>query len=45
MAENSAIKFFKETSIVYGEQQFPFYLMNRDGFSLLTMGFTGKKAL
>jgi|GEM_PF-4771615 len=23
----------------------PFFLMNRDGFTLLTMGFTGKKAL
>ena len=26
-------------------QQYPMYLMNRDGFSLLVMGFTGKKAL
>lgn len=26
-------------------QRYPKYLMNRDGFSLLVMGFTGKKAL
>lgn len=28
----------------YGREQ-PCYLMNRDGFSLIVMGFTGKKAL
>ena len=28
----------------YGRNQ-PMYYMNRDGFSLLAMGFTGKKAL
>ena len=27
------------------KQEYPMYLMNRDGFSLLVMGFTGKKAL
>ena len=26
-------------------QTYPMYLMNRDGFTLLAMGFTGKKAL
>lgn len=26
-------------------QKYPMYYMNRDGFSLLVMGFTGKKAL
>lgn len=26
-------------------QSYPMYLMNRDGFALLAMGFTGKKAL
>ena len=26
-------------------ERYPKYLMNRDGFSLLVMGFTGKKAL
>lgn len=45
VAENSATKFFQETSSVYRGQEFPLYLMNRDGFSLLAMGFTGKKAL
>ena len=37
---------FHKTSIPdsYGRQQ-PAYLMNQDGFSLLVMGFTGKKAL
>ena len=43
--QNCATKFFQETSSVYRGQQFPFYLMTRDGFSLLAMGFTGKKAL
>lgn len=28
-----------------GSRNYPVYLMNRDGFSLLAMGFTGKKAL
>ena len=45
VSENSATKFFKETSSVYRGKPFPVYLMNRDGFSLLAMGFTGKKAL
>lgn len=45
VAENSATKFFQETSTFYRGREFPFYLMNRDGFSLLAMGFTGKKAL
>lgn len=38
--------FFKST---YTEKQnnqtYPMYYMNRDGFSLLVMGFTGKKLL
>lgn len=45
VAENSATKFFQQSSTVYRGQEFPMYLMNRDGFSLLAMGFTGKKAL
>lgn len=45
VAENSATKFFQESSTVYRGREFPIYLMNRDGFSLLAMGFTGKKAL
>lgn len=28
-----------------GGRRYPMYLLNRDGFSLLAMGFTGKKAL
>lgn len=44
-AENSANKFFKKTSYVYRGRTLPEYLMTRDGFSLLAMGFTGKKAL
>ena len=43
--ENSATKFFHETSFEYRGKKFPEYLMNRDGFSLLVMGFTGKAAL
>lgn len=40
------VKMFEESSYVdkKGETR-PMYLMNRDGFMLLVMGFTGKKAL
>lgn len=43
-AENSA-NLFREVTVPdsYGRQQ-KAYLMNRDGFSLLVMGFTGKAA-
>jgi len=45
-AENSATKnMFYETTHEYRGQNFTEYLMNRDGFTLLAMGFTGKKAL
>lgn len=44
-AENSAAKFFEESKHEYRGQKFPEYLMNRDGFTLLAMGFTGKDAL
>lgn len=44
-AENSATKFFHETAFEYRGQRFPEYLMNRDGFALLVMGFTGKEAV
>ena len=39
-------EYFFETTMPdsYGRQQ-RVYLMNRDGFTLLTMGFTGKEAL
>lgn len=43
--ENSVTKFFHESTFEYRGQTFPMYLMNRDGFSLLVMGFTGKSAL
>ena len=45
VAENSATKFFHEATFEYRGQKFPEYLMNRDGFSLLAMGFTGKEAV
>lgn len=44
-SENSATRFFYETTYENRGKQYPMYLMNRDGFSLLVMGFTGKKAL
>lgn len=38
--------FFKTTYIhPQNGQAYPMYLMNRDGFTLLAMGFTGKEAL
>lgn len=45
VAENSATKFFHEGTFEYRGQKFPEYLMNRDCFSLLAMGFTGKEAV
>ena len=44
-AENSAARFFLETTYDNRGKQYPMYLMNRDGFSLLVMGFTGSKAM
>ena len=44
-AEKSAAKFFHETTYENRGKQYPEYLMNRDGFSLLVMGFNGKAAL
>lgn len=40
-------KMFKETTYInqQNNQEYPMCLMNRDGFSLLVMGFTGKDAL
>ena len=45
--ENSAVThMFYETTYTAGTgKAYKEYLMNRDGFSLLVMGFTGKKAL
>lgn len=46
VAENSATKsMIYETSYKNRGRQYPMYYMNRDGFSLLVMGFTGKEAL
>lgn len=44
-AENSATRFFTESSYLNRGKQYVCYLMNRDGFSILVMGFTGKEAL
>lgn len=46
VAQNCAAKsMFYETTYENRGKQYPMYLMNRDGFSLLVMGFTGKDAL
>lgn len=46
-AENSALtSMFYETAYTAGTgKKYKMYLMNRDGFSLLAMGFTGREAL
>ncbi|WP_125570488.1 phage regulatory protein/antirepressor Ant [Lacticaseibacillus songhuajiangensis] len=44
-AEKSAAKFFAEDTYENRGKQYPMYYMNRDGFTLLAMGFTGAKAL
>lgn len=44
-AQNRATKFYHETTHQNRGKDYKSYLMNRDGFSLLAMGFTGKKAL
>jgi len=46
-AETSANPMFVETIYVneQNRQEYPMFVMNRDGFTLLAMGFTGKKAL
>ncbi len=45
-AEISAVKnmFFSSSYVNDRGREYPEYLMNRDGFSMLVMGFTGKKA-
>ena len=46
VAENSAAKsMFHLSSFDNRGKKYPMYLMNRDGFSLLAMGFTGKEAV
>lgn len=46
-AENSAVTqmFYKSEYTAGTGKKYPMYLMNRDGFTLLAMGFTGKAAL
>ena len=46
-AGTSAGPMFVETIYVneQNRQEYPMFVMNRDGFTLLAMGFTGKKAL
>lgn len=46
-AQNCALTsmFFETTYTAGTGKSYPMYLMNRDGFSLLVMGFTGKAAL
>ena len=44
-AENSATKLFSKSLYENRGKHYSEYLMNRDGFSLLAMGFTGTKAM
>lgn len=46
-AENSAVKkmFAEDSYLNSRNQQQPMFYMNRDGFTLLAMGFTGSKAM
>ncbi len=46
VAQNSAARsLFLDSQYENRGKTYPMYLMNRDGFSLLVMGFTGSKAL
>lgn len=46
-AQNCAVtQMFYQSEYTAGTgKKYPMYLMNRDGFSLLAMGFTGKEAM
>lgn len=46
-AQKSADPLFDESTYIHPQngQEYPMYIMNRDGFTLLAMGFTGDKAL
>lgn len=46
-AEKSANPMFVESMYIHPQngQEYPMYIMNRDGFTLLAMGFTGERAL
>ena len=43
--QNCTTKFYYKTTFENRGKKYPMYLMNRDGFSLLVMGFTGEKAM
>lgn len=45
--KNDETPMFEETTYIneQNKQAYPMFLMNRDGFTLLAMGFTGKKAM
>lgn len=45
-ADPSEAEMFYETTYIHPQngQEYPMFLMNRDGFSLLAMGFTGREA-
>lgn len=47
VTQNGGDPLFIKSTYVHEQnnQEYPIYLMNRDGFSLLVMGFTGAKAL
>lgn len=47
LPKNGDTPMFYKTEYVHEQngQSYPMYLMNRDGFTLLAMGFTGKAAL
>lgn len=47
ISENSLVKSMFEKTVYLSERgrEYKEYLMNRDGFSLLVMGFTGRDAL
>ena len=47
LPKNGDTPMFYKTEYTHKQngQTYPMYLMNRDGFSLLVMGFTGKAAL
>lgn len=42
---NSLTKYFIKSTYMNRGKEYPEYLMTRDGFSLLAMGFTGKEAV
>lgn len=43
--QNGGTRYFFRGTYTNRGKQYPMYYMNRDGFSLLAMGFTGRKAL